>query len=112
MAAAGAVQQSWLDAVAASDVTVRNRVYLLSFSRLLPETLVGAQGGLRSLNTLTRRQLADFIREAFENPAESDRGGRPRAREGPLVRKVVVVCEKHEDGSYHFHAAVLLSEHL
>ena len=100
---------SWLEQATPADVDARLKVYLISFSRLLPETLVGAQGGLRSLDTLTRRQLAEFVKDAFESPAGSESGaGRPRERDGPLLRKVVVVCEKHEDDSWHFHAAALL----
>ena len=90
MAAAGAAEPSWLDSLIPSDASAGRYVYLVSFSRLLPETLVGAQGGLRSLDELTRAEAAEFVREAFDNPAvnETD-GGRPRVRDTPLVRKVV-----------------------
>jgi len=111
MAASSVEDRSWVEALNPSAPNARLKVYIVSFSRLLPETLVGAQGGLRSLDELTRAQVAEFVRESFENPAANETaGGRPRAREEPLVRKVVVAAEKHADGSWHFHAAVLLRE--
>ena len=98
----------WLESLGTEVTNARCQVYLLTFSRLLPETLQAAPGELRSLERLTRKQLVKFVRDAFETPEASAAGGRPVQREGPLVRKVVVVCEKHADGTYHFHAAVQL----
>ena len=90
MAAAGAAEPSWLDSLIPSEASAGRYVYLVSFSRLLPEMLVGAQGGLRSLDELTRAEVAEFVREAFDNPAVNETGGgKPRVRETPLVRKVM-----------------------
>ena len=100
----------WLETLGKEVANARCRVYLLSFSRLLPETLAAASGDLRSLDDLTRKELADLVKDAFEKPENSGAGGRPRTREMPLVRKVVVVAECHADGTLHFHVAVLLVE--
>ena len=97
----------WLEHLGEEVPGARCQVYLLSFSRLLPDTLASSNGQLRSLDGLTKDELVDFVRDAFENP-ENAVAGRPRQREGPLVRKVVVVSETHADGSIHFHGAVLL----
>ena len=98
----------WLQALGKEVTDARCCVYLLSFSRLLPATLADAAGQLRSLDELTKAELADFVRDAFENPQYASAAVRPRTRETPLVRKIVVVCEKHQDGTPHFHAAVSL----
>jgi len=98
----------WLEELGKEVTSARCQVYLLSLSRLLPETLAAAAGSLRSFDNLTKAQLAEFVRDAFENPEYASAAVRPRGREGPLVRKIVVVCEKHQDGSWHFHVAVLL----
>ena len=111
MAAGGAAQPSWLEGLGTEVSGARCRVYLLSFSRLLEETLAAAGGALRSLELLTKKDLVAFVHDAFDKPeCVAGRPGRPRVRETPLVRKLVAVCESHEDGSPHFHVAVLLTE--
>lgn len=85
------------------------KVYLLTLSRPLPETLAAATGELQSLDALTRAELCNFVQQAFEDPApHAAGGGRPREAQGPLVQKLVVFKEAHADGTVHFHVAVLL----
>jgi hypothetical protein len=100
--------KEWFEGLGKEVTTARCQVYLLTFSRLLPETIEAATAGLRDLTNLTRQELAEFVRESFENPEGSALGGRPILRTEPLVRKVVVVAEEHADGTWHFHAAVQL----
>ena len=84
-------------------------VYLGTFSRLLPSTLATAPQ-LRDPSTMTREEIRDAVMDAWERPAPSPSGGRPRAANaGPLIEKLVVVREKHSDGTYHFHAALKLT---
>ena len=109
-AADGPPGDGWAQELQPLDGNARGMVYLLTLSRLLPQTLVGAQGGLRDLAGVTKQQLAEMVVDAFNNPERTARGGRPRERETSLVRKVVVVSEKHADGSPHLHAAVSLKE--
>ena len=105
-AAAAPPGDDWIGQLQPPDATARGRVYLLTLSRLLPETLAGAQGGLRDLAGVTKEQLAECILDAFDNPLRDARGGRPRDRETRVVRKVVVVSELHADGTPHLHAAL------
>ena len=109
-AAAAPPGDAWAQELQPLDVNARGHVYLLTLSRLLPQTLVGAQGGLRDLASVTKQQLAEIVVDAFNNPERGTRGGRPRERETNLVRKVVVVSELHGDGTPHLHAAVSLKE--
>jgi len=85
---------------------------MVTLSRVLPG--VAAAGGYRDLATLTRVELAEMIRDAFENPVNlvPSAGGRPRATDDPVVLIVVVVKETHADGSVHFHAVVKLSKKM
>lgn len=107
-AAAGPPGDDWIGQLQPPDAAARGQVYLLTLSRLLPETLAGAQGGLRDLAGVTKEQLAECVADAFNNPERDGRAGRPVERQTPIVRKVVVVSELHADGTPHLHAAVLL----
>ena len=87
-------------------------VYLVTFSRLLASTLAAAPH-LRDPGQLTRELLREYVWKAFEEPAVTGRGGRPRgARAEPLVLKLLVVRELHSDDSVHFHVAVKLSQEM
>ena len=106
-------EQEWLATVGEELPNHACKVYLLSFSRVLPETLQASAGELRSLEGLTRDQLCEFVRDSFANPAQNGAlGGRPREEDTPLVLKLVVVKEAHADGTTHFHVAVLLSRRM
>ena len=53
------------------DEAAKRTVYLLTLSRLLPETLQAAEGALRSLEELTRQELtrqelAEAVKDSFE----------------------------------------------
>ena len=61
-------EAEWLESLGTEVTNARCKVYLLTFSRLLPETLQAMSGELRSLERLTRKQLVKFVRDAFENP--------------------------------------------
>ena len=105
--AAPAATADWLQELGEEVADARPRVYLVTFSRLLPETMA-AGGGLRDLAQLSRSDVLEAVRDSFEQPVPTAAGGRPRQRQGPLVRKLVAFRETHSDGSHHFHVAVLL----
>ena len=110
---AAAAEQEWLATVGEEVANHTCKVYLLSFSRLLPETLQAAAGELRSLEDLTKEQLCVFVRNAFESPAQNGGlGGRPRTDDTPLVQKLVVVKEAHAHGSTHFGHAPLQEDDI
>lgn len=69
--------------------------YLVTFSRILPDTLVAAAGGLRDAATMSRKQIGDAVRNAFNNPlAPIGGGGRPRAQGANIMKKLVVFLEQ------------------
>ena len=83
-------------------------VYLLTFARVLAERL--QRGGLKDVNALTPEEVLACVLGAWGHPLRNPAGGRPMSEEaGPLLLKVVVYQEMHQDGSKHFHVAVLLS---
>lgn len=87
-------------------------VYLVTLSRVLASTLLGAPH-LRDPSGLSRLQVRDAVWDAVENPEATSRGGRPRDEDlGPLVLKLIVVREKHADTSYHFHVGLKLRSKL
>lgn len=87
-------------------------VYLVTFSRVLAATLAESPQ-LRDPSTLTREQVRDAVWDSLENPIQTVQGGRRReANQAPLVLKLLVVKEKHEDGTYHFHVAVKLKQDM
>ena len=97
------------DQVGAEVAGAKQTVYLLTVSRVLPETLLA--NDLRDIAALTRQQLAECIIDAFNNPVAGAQGGRPRSNAQRLM-KLAVFRETHASGEPHFHAAVKLSTHL
>ena len=85
---------------------VKQLVYLITISRVLPEVL-GATD-LVDISGLTRQQVAECVRNAFDDPLPGPAGGRPVVRPGGIVKKLVVFQEKHVSGEIHFHVALLL----
>ena len=86
-------------------------VYLVTISRVLPGTDEAAD--LMDTREMTREGLAEWIRDAFNNPVFPSGKGfdarpakRPRARD--VVEKLVVFQEAHADGEPHYHVAVKL----
>ena len=76
-----------LETLGAENDSARQTVYLVTVSRVLPG--VASAGGYRDIEKLTRRELADAIRNAFDSPVASASGaGCPRTRDGPLVRQI------------------------
>ena len=87
------------------------QVYLVTISRVLP----GKVSEYRNISELTREQICNMVRDAFDNPLAAPSGaGRPRtALEGrALVQLVVVAKESHEDGSPHFHVVARLGHRM
>lgn len=83
------------------------QVYLGTASRILPETMEATD--LIDISTLTRAQMREKVRRAFDDPVVvAGRGGRPRASQDGAgkVMKIVVVKERHASGEVHFHWAV------
>jgi len=104
-------QPGWLSELGAADTDAKSWVYLLTFARVLHERL--NRGGLKDVATLTKQDVLSFVRDAWDNPISGVEGGRPRSEaDGPLLLKVVVFEEKHQDGTKHFHVAVLLSKQM
>ena len=87
------------------------QVYLVTISRVLPGTVTS----YKDISRLARSQVANMIRDAFDNPVPAASGaGRPRAANEDRVRIefVVVAKEFHIDGTPHFHAVVKLSQKM
>ena len=84
-------------------------IYLVTFSRVLPETLVlhGRASPLVDPSTWAREAVRDAMIDALDNP-HPDPLGRGRARENEVqMLRMWVFREKHgDDVSYHFHVAV------
>ena len=87
----------------------KNLVHLVTISRVLVPTL--ERTDLRDTQELTRKDVLECVQKAFDVPLPTVSGGRRRAQDArPLVRKLVVFQEAHDDGAKHFHAAVLLHQ--
>ena len=87
----------------------KNVVHFITISRVLVPTL--ERTDLRDTQELTRQDVLECVQKAFDVPLPSVSAGRKRAADArPLVRKLVVFQEAHEDGSRHYHAAVLLHQ--
>jgi hypothetical protein len=87
------------------DTAAKQLVYLVTISRVLPETLAATD--LVDVSGFSRATIAEYVRHAFNEPAVTSAGGRPRTRDG-IVKKTVVVRELHASGEIHFHVAVVL----
>ena len=82
-------------------------VYLCTIARVLPGTLQAAD--FKDVRRMTRQQIGDCVRAAFNDPiVEPGQAGR-RAVEAEVVKKLAVFQEAHEDGEPHFHIAILLN---
>jgi len=102
-------RQQFLDKLGSETQDAHKFFYLITFSRILPETLAAAAGNLRDAASLTRQQIAAAVKNAFNNPLPPvGGGGRPRGRMQNVVKKLVVFLEQHADGSKHYHVAVYL----
>ena len=80
----GEVAQVLLDDLGPEKPDSKQMVYLVTISRVLPEVLVAER--LRDVTRLSRAEVADFIRDALDNPIAQPRGGRPMRREGTSLR--------------------------
>ena len=90
------------------DPRKKELVYLVTISRALPATL--STTDLRDISVMSRLEVMEAVRAAFDNPVAGPCGGRPRTRQDSIVKKLVVFRESHADGSVHFHVAVLLHQ--
>ena len=86
-------------------------VYLVTISRVLPGTDEVAE--LTDTRGMTRESVAEWIRDAFNNPAFLEDSGKgfdapldKRSRADDVVEKLAVFQEAHADGELHFHVAV------
>ena len=96
-----------LEAVGAEDGGANMQVYLITVSRVFRGT--AAASGFRDVEGMSRAELRDLVRDAFDDPIPADTG-RPRTR-GSIL-DVVTAKEKHADGTVHFHVVVKLSEKM
>ena len=82
--------------------------YLGTISRVLADTQ--AASNLRDIKATSRPELAECVRNAFDDPLPDPLGrGRKCARTEGIVKKIVVFKEAHQDGDVHFHVGVLLA---
>ena len=82
----------------------KRAVYMITISRVLPETLQAT--GLRDVTKMSRGEVQECVRDAFDNPMTTPSGGAPRTRDAGIVDKIVVFREAHSSGEIHFHVAV------
>ena len=75
--------------------TTKQQVYLVTFARILPNTL--AEGNLQDITGLARADVGKALLDAFGEGS---------------VAKLVVFQEQHGDGDMHFHVAVRLVSQL
>ena len=107
--APAARMQALLEDLGEPDTTYKGLVHFITLSRVLPETL--ASTDLRDVTGMSRLEILKMAREAFDDPLQAPgRAGRPCARPYCIVKKLIVFREAHEDGTVHFHVAVLLSQ--
>ena len=108
---AAAPQQHMAEVVqglGAEETNFKHQVHLLTISRVLPGTLDSTD--LRDIQAMSRQEVADCVRLAFDNPVyPPGTGGQRRSKADGLVQKLVVFQEEHSDGSKHFHVAVKLN---
>ena len=84
----------------------KSTLYMGTISRVLPDTLQATD--LRDITGMTREEVGECVRQAFDNPLESNWGGPKRARTEGIVRRILVFREAHADGDVHFHVVVVL----
>lgn len=108
---AAAPQQHMAEVVqglGAEETNFKHQAHLLTISRVLPGTLDSTD--LRDIQAMSRQEVADCVRLAFDNPVyPPGTGGQRRSKADGLVQKLVVFQEEHSDGSKHFHVAVKLN---
>ena len=93
--------------VGPEDGDANQHVYFITVSRVLPGMVASA--GFRDIATLSRAELRDMVRDAFDDPVPlTSTGGRPRCGDS-VVDIVIVAKEQHTDGSAHFHALAKLT---
>ena len=88
----------------------RKSVYLITLPH--PTAAGTACHGLRDTNTLSRKDVANAVLDAFVRPVYADAGNRGRQTAPLQLERVVVFLEKHSqaggpEGHTHFHVAVL-----
>ena len=96
--------------VGSEDGGANQQIYLITVSRVLPEVMASA--GFRDVETLTRAELRDMVRDAFDDPVHLTSVGRPRACTESKVEVVIVAREYHADGSAHFYVVVKLNANM
>lgn len=92
------------------DKAARQQVYLVTVARVLPGTR--ASSGYKDVAKLTRAELLNMVRDAFDNPVAGASGGRPRASTDSPIDFTIVARELHADGSAHFHVVVKLFTYM
>ena len=93
------------------ETELNQRIYLVTMSRVLPTTV--GLGPYRDLTTVTREDVGQMVKDAFDDPLATGAGGRPRAADRPsCVKFIAVAQEYHKDGSPHFHVVVRLGHRM
>ena len=104
--AAAVPSAPWMDDLVEASSDSMSLVYLITFARILADRLEA--GGVRNTADLSREEVRSCVLDAWENPIQGPRGGRPRGAHRAAVAKIVVFKESHADGDAHFHVAVRL----
>ena len=78
------------------DKAARQQVYL---ARVLPGTR--ASSGYKDVAKLTRAELLNMVRDAFDNPVAGASGKRPRASTDSPIDFILVARKLHAGGSAH-----------
>eukprot|EP00435_Cladocopium_sp_Y103_P053431 s1435_g17.t1 len=97
-----------VEELGAEVTSFKHQVHLLTISRVLPGTIDCTD--LRDIQAMTRQEVADCARLAFDQPLyPPGKAGKRAGNAEGLVQKLVVFQEAHTDGSKHFHIAVKLA---
>lgn len=100
-----------VEALGEESPTAKQVVYLVTISRVLPETLLATD--LRNVAELSRVEVGDLVRDALDDPSHGAQGGRPRGGSAAsAVVKLVVFREQHSSGEPHYHVAVKLARSM
>ena len=95
------LKPDWYDM---EDEDANAQIYFVTFAHILYETAANSVQPLKTLDTITKRLIADVMLDAIAHPAVLNKGGRPANEELQILKMVVV-----EEVPKHFHVALKLS---
>ena len=90
---------------------LNQRIYLATFSRVLPTEALGP--AYRDLRDLSREDVGLMVKDALDDPLPTGAGGRPRTEDGTSrVEFLAAARECHADGSPRVHVVVELRRRM